>query len=92
MSWRARCRRNSPKLSARRWWWTTGPARQAASAPKLAVRAPADGYTIMMVSTSYTGNAALYKLPYDPLNDIVPIVMIGEIGNMVTVNRVGAIQ
>jgi tripartite-type tricarboxylate transporter receptor subunit TctC len=56
---------------------------------ELAVRAASDGYTMVMVSTSYAANAALYKLPYDPLNAVVPIVMIGEIANMVTVNPSG---
>jgi tripartite-type tricarboxylate transporter receptor subunit TctC len=56
---------------------------------EIAVRAPADGYTFLMVSTSYAANVALYKLPYDPVKDVVPIVMIGEIGNMVTVNPSG---
>ena len=56
---------------------------------EIAVKAPADGYTIVMVSTSYAANAALYKLPYDPLNAVVPIVLVGEIGNMVTVNPNG---
>ena len=56
---------------------------------EIAVKAPADGYTMLLVSTSYTANAALYKLQYDPVNDVVPIVMIGEIGNMVTVNPSG---
>jgi tripartite-type tricarboxylate transporter receptor subunit TctC len=56
---------------------------------EIAVKAPADGYTIVMVSTSYAANAALYKLPYDPLNAIAPIVLVGEIGNMVTVNPNG---
>ena len=56
---------------------------------ELAVKAPSDGYTLVMISTSYAANAALYKLPYDPLHDVVPIVMIGEIGNMVTVNPSG---
>ena len=56
---------------------------------EIAVKAPADGYTIVMVSTSYAANAALYKLPYDALGAIVPIVMVGEIGNMVTVNPNG---
>ena len=56
---------------------------------ELAVRAPSDGYTVIMVSTSYAANAALYKLPYDPLNAVVPIVMVGEIANMVTVNPSG---
>jgi tripartite-type tricarboxylate transporter receptor subunit TctC len=55
----------------------------------IAVKAPADGYTMIMVSTSYTGNVALYKLSYDPVKDIVPIAMVGEIGNMVTVNPSG---
>lgn len=45
-----------------------------------AVRATPDGYTVIMVSGSYGTNAALYKLPYDPVNDIQPLVMIGESG------------
>lgn len=56
---------------------------------ELAVKAPPDGYTLVMVSTSYAANAALYKLPYDPLNAVVPVIMVGEIGNMVTVNPNG---
>ncbi len=43
-----------------------------------AVRASPDGYTLIMVSGSYATNAAVYKLAYDPLNDIQPIVIIGE--------------
>mgnify|MGYP000107535628 CR=1 FL=1 len=45
-----------------------------------AVRAAPDGYTVAMVSGSYGTNAALYKLPYDPVKDIQSIVMIGESG------------
>ena len=45
-----------------------------------AVRATPDGYTVIMVSGSYGTNAALYKLPYDPVKDIQPLVMIGESG------------
>jgi tripartite-type tricarboxylate transporter receptor subunit TctC len=56
---------------------------------EIAVKAPADGYTMVMVSTSYAANVALYKLAYDPVNDVVPIVMVGEISNMVTVNPSG---
>jgi tripartite-type tricarboxylate transporter receptor subunit TctC len=43
-----------------------------------AARATPDGYTLIMVSGSYATNAALFKLPYDPVNDIVPIALIGE--------------
>src|SRR4051812_19757514 len=42
------------------------------------VRAVPDGYTLIMVSGSYAANAALFKLPYDPVNDILPIALIGE--------------
>jgi tripartite-type tricarboxylate transporter receptor subunit TctC len=45
-----------------------------------AVRAAPDGYTVIMVSGSYGTNAALYKLPYDPVKDIQSLVMIGESG------------
>ena len=47
---------------------------------------------MVMVSGSYAANVALYKLTYDPVNDIVPIIMVGEISNMVTVNPSGAFK
>jgi len=50
---------------------------------EMAVRAAPDGYTMIMVSGSYSTNAALYKLPYDPVNDITPIALIGETGFVV---------
>ena len=59
---------------------------------ELGVKAIPDGYTMLQISTSYTGNAALQKLPYDPMADITPVIMIGEIGNMVTVNPQGQIK
>ena len=43
-----------------------------------AVRAAPDGYTFIMVSGSYGTNAAVYKLAYDPIRDIQPIVLVGE--------------
>ena len=51
-----------------------------------AVRAAPDGYTVAMVSASYATNPALYKLPYDPVKDIQPIVMIGQSGWALTLN------
>jgi tripartite-type tricarboxylate transporter receptor subunit TctC len=56
---------------------------------ELGVRAPADGYTLIMISTSYTSNAALYKLAYHPMKDIVPVTYIGEIANLLTVHPSG---
>jgi len=43
-----------------------------------AVRANPDGYTLICVSGSYATNAALTILPYDPVSDVSPIVLIGE--------------
>ena len=53
---------------------------------EIAARATPDGYSFVAVSTSYASNAALYQLPYDPLKDMAPVVMIGEIANLMTVN------
>lgn len=51
-----------------------------------AVRATADGYTLIMVSSSYATNAALYKLAYDPVADIAPISLIGTSAEVVVVH------
>lgn len=56
---------------------------------EIAVKSLADGYTMLQVSTSYTANVALYKLTYDAVNDVVPVITIGDIANMVTVNPSG---
>ncbi len=51
-----------------------------------AVRAQPDGYTLIIVSASYSTNAAIFKLPYDPINDITPIALIGESAFMVALH------
>jgi tripartite-type tricarboxylate transporter receptor subunit TctC len=47
------------------------------------VRATPDGYTMILVSGSFAANAAVYKLPYDSVNDIAPIALVGETGNAI---------
>ena len=42
------------------------------------VRATPDGYTAIIMSGSYATNAAIYKLSYDPVNDILPMGLIGN--------------
>lgn len=37
-----------------------------------------DGYTLTLISNSYTVNAALYKLGFDPVEDITPIGLISR--------------
>lgn len=43
-----------------------------------AVRLPADGYTLLLVAGSYTVNPSLYKLTFDPVSDITPIIQLSE--------------
>ncbi len=50
---------------------------------ELAARAPADGHTILIVSTSYTMNPAVHKLPYDPVKSLIPIAQIASGGNVI---------
>jgi tripartite-type tricarboxylate transporter receptor subunit TctC len=35
-----------------------------------------DGYTLTLISSSYTVNPSLYKLKFDPLKDITPVVRV----------------
>ena len=53
---------------------------------RIAIAANADGYTVILVPSSYAANAAFYKLPYDPLNDVTPIARIGVSGFAVTLH------
>lgn len=40
-------------------------------------KSPADGYTLLLISAAYSMNAAIAKLPYDPINAFTPIAMLG---------------
>lgn len=60
-------------------------------ASETAVKANPDGYTMILVTASYTANAALHKLPYDPVNDVAPVVFVGEGGNLATVHPAGPV-
>jgi tripartite-type tricarboxylate transporter receptor subunit TctC len=52
-----------------------------------AARAPADGYTILVVSTGFIINPSLYaKVPYDPMKDFTPISLVAASPNVVTVH------
>ena len=49
----------------------------------VAARAPADGYTVLMVSTSTAVNPTLKKsLPYDTLRDFTPVIRLAETPNV----------
>ncbi|MGO4812998.1 Bug family tripartite tricarboxylate transporter substrate binding protein [Cupriavidus sp. 2MCAB6] len=52
------------------------------------VRAPADGYTLLVTSVGPISiNQTLYKrLNYDPLSDLVPVVQIADVPNVLVVH------
>jgi tripartite-type tricarboxylate transporter receptor subunit TctC len=53
----------------------------------MAVNAPADGYTIVLTSSSYVVNPSLNKkIPYDPYKDLIPITISAVSPNAVVVN------
>ena len=55
---------------------------------EIAVRAPADGYTLIVNSVGPIAvNPTLYpKLAYNPLTDLVPIVLIADVPNVLVVH------
>ncbi len=54
---------------------------------EIAVRAPADGYTLIVNSVGPIAvNPTLYpKLPYNPVTDLVPVVLIADVPNALVV-------
>jgi tripartite-type tricarboxylate transporter receptor subunit TctC len=45
---------------------------------EIALRSAGDGYTLFLAATSYTVNANLYKLPFDPIKDITPVARLAS--------------
>ena len=41
---------------------------------EIALKSPPDGYTLLLTSGSYTASPSLYKLRYDPIRDMTPII------------------
>jgi tripartite-type tricarboxylate transporter receptor subunit TctC len=56
-------------------------------ATEAVVRAPADGYTLLLVSTAHAINASLYnRLPYDFMHDIAPVAGFMRVPNVMEIN------
>ena len=50
------------------------------------VRSAPDGYNLVLIASSYTVNPSVYKLNFDPVADITPIVQISQGPLLVVVN------
>lgn len=54
---------------------------------EIALKSPADGYTLLLISGSYTTSPSLYKnLKYDPLNDMASVIQTENGPYVVTVH------
>jgi tripartite-type tricarboxylate transporter receptor subunit TctC len=45
---------------------------------EVATKAKPDGYTLALIATSYAISPALYKLSFDPITDITPVIQISQ--------------
>ena len=50
------------------------------------INSPPDGYTLTLISVGYTVNPSLYRLKFDPVNDITPITQISQGALVIVVN------
>jgi len=50
------------------------------------VKSAADGYTLTLIASSYTVNPSIYKLSFDPVTDITPIIQLSQGPLLVVVN------
>jgi tripartite-type tricarboxylate transporter receptor subunit TctC len=50
------------------------------------IKAPPDGYTLTVIASSYTVNPSVYKLNFDPVADITPIIQVSQGPLIVVVN------
>src|SRR3954463_8490156 len=50
------------------------------------IKSPPDGYTLTLIASSYTVNPSVYKIHFDPVNDITPIIQMSQ-GPLVAVSR-----
>jgi tripartite-type tricarboxylate transporter receptor subunit TctC len=50
------------------------------------INSPPDGYTLTLISIGYAVNPSLYRVKFDPVNDITPITQIAQGALVIVVN------
>ena len=65
----------------------TRPGAATIVGTEIASKAAPDGYTMLMITTTFAINPSLYaKLPYNPLKDFTPVTQLNSQPNIVVVN------
>jgi len=80
----------SDKLSislGKQFYVVNQPGAGSNTASGMVAAAPADGYTLMAVSTGFLVNPSLFaKVPYDPVKDFAPITIVAVSPNVISVH------
>ena len=78
------------KLSAnlgKQFYVVNQPGAGSNTATGMVATSPADGYTLLVVSTGFVVNPSLFaKVPYDPVKDFAPVTIVAVSPNVVTVH------
>ena len=62
------------------------PGAGGSTGAETVIKSTPDGYTILLISTSYLLNSIMYKTSYDPVEAVVPIVNIQTEPSLIVVN------
>jgi tripartite-type tricarboxylate transporter receptor subunit TctC len=62
------------------------PGASATLGPDLVAKSAPDGYTMVLVTTSFTMTPGLQKVPYDPVRDFTPLTLIAVVPNILMVH------
>jgi tripartite-type tricarboxylate transporter receptor subunit TctC len=80
----------SDKLSAslgKQFYVVNQPGAGSNTASGMVATSPADGYTLLVVSTGFVVNPSLFaKVPYDPVKDFAPITIVAVSPNVISVH------
>ena len=62
------------------------PGASATLGPEVVARSAPDGYTMVLVTTSFTMTPGMQKVPYDPVRDFTPLTLIAVVPNILMVH------
>src|SRR3954470_21478131 len=51
-----------------------------------AAKSPPDGYTMVLVTSTFAMTPALQKPPYDPVNDFTPLILLAAVPNILVIH------
>src|SRR5205807_7749735 len=62
------------------------PGATGTVAAEMAAKSPPDGHVMLIVPLTFTVSPSLYKLPYDPAKDLLPVTLVASAPPMLVVH------